>query len=379
MAKRKVVPEGKQRLRVAEGVYLKPSGRYLATFRDPGRRQHWREFATKAEAERWRAQGRLDPSSMQTGKRELGVVWADFLAHQGQSMARNTRLNWEQEWQKHIEPALGTWPIGRITIPKVKAFLSDLERAGVGAPTRAKCRVILHRLMEEALENGEIAANPVAARGTRVKLGQRHKARILTADEVRRVVAAATEVSGPSDSLAVEVMFTIGLRIGEMAGIQARDIDLSRSEIIVQRTVSDTGGALVVKDATKSNRYRVLPLPPELPVVERLRRHVAAAGLIGQAHVFQAPSGGPIRPNNWRKRVWAAAMTQAGIDAPPTPHAARRTTSSLLSDAGVPPATIQAILGHSTLQQTGEYIDVPAEALRQGLSRLAGVYELGTE
>jgi integrase len=374
LGKRRVVPAGKQRVRVAEGVYLKRSGRYLATFRDPGRKQHWREFATKAEAERWRAQGRLDPRSAQSGKRELISVWSTFLEHHGTSMARNTRLNWEQEWSKHIGPALGSWAVGKITIPAVKTFLSELERQGVGAPTRAKCRAILHRVLEEAVENGEIASNPVSARGTRVRLGQRRKARVLSADEVRRVILAAGQVSGPGDALAVEVMFVLGLRIGEMAGLQARDVDLRRFEITVQRTVSDTGGALVVKDATKSNRYRVLPVPEGLPIVGRLREHLTSLGLIGQSHLFQAATGGPLRPNNWRRRVWAASMARAGIEAPPTPHAARRTTSSLLSDAGVPPATIQAILGHSTLQQTGEYIDVPSEAMRQGLSRLAAVY-----
>jgi hypothetical protein len=38
VGKRTVVPAGKQRVRVAEGIYLKASGHYLATFRDPGRR-----------------------------------------------------------------------------------------------------------------------------------------------------------------------------------------------------------------------------------------------------------------------------------------------------------------------------------------------------
>ncbi len=51
VSKRTTVPKGKQRARVGEGVYLKASGKYLATFRDPGGRQHWREFRTKAEAE----------------------------------------------------------------------------------------------------------------------------------------------------------------------------------------------------------------------------------------------------------------------------------------------------------------------------------------
>ena len=49
---RTIVPEGKQRLRVATGIYLKANGKYLAQYRDPGHKQHWREFATKASQTR---------------------------------------------------------------------------------------------------------------------------------------------------------------------------------------------------------------------------------------------------------------------------------------------------------------------------------------
>jgi integrase len=232
----------------------------------------------------------------------------------------------------------------------------------------------LHRILEEAVENGEIASNPAAARGTRVKPSQPKKARNLTPDEVGRLLSAAGQVAGPSDALAIEVMFVLGLRIGEMAGLQARDVDLQRREITIQRTVSDTGGVLRVQDATKTNRYRVLPVAAELPVWGRLVEHIRQRGLIAKAHVFQARLGGPIRPNNWRRRVWDKAMESAKILEPPTPHSGRRTAASLLSAAGVPPATVQAILGLSTLKQTGEYIDVPRKEMEAGLRKLVSLY-----
>jgi integrase len=67
-------------------------------------------------------------------------------------------------------------------------------------------------------------------------------------------------------------------------------------------------------------------------------------------------------------------MTKAGILDPPSPHSGRRTTASLLSSAGVPAPTVQAILGHSTLQQTGEYIDVSEADMRAGLEKLGALY-----
>jgi integrase len=374
MAKRTTVPPSQQRKRVATGVYLKASGRYLATFRDPGRRQRWKEFATQKEAERWRAKALLDPTSVLSGKRTLGEVWVNFLDHHEDSLRPTTRANWEQEWRAHIAPALGTWPVGKITTIAVKDYMASLQKKGAGAPTRQKCRTILLRLFEEAVENGEVAANPVSARGTRVKMPQPKKARVLTSQEVDRLVEAARRIANPSDALAIETLFFLGLRIGELAGLQARDVDKDRGEIVIRRTVTDVGGQLQVQEATKTNKLRVLPVPTDHPLWVALLSQTRDLGLIGQAPLFPAANGGPIRPNNWRRRVWYKAMEEAKIADPPPPHSGRRTTASLLSAAGVPAPTVQAILGHSTLKQTGEYIDVSEYEMRGGLGKLGAVY-----
>jgi integrase len=313
----------------------------------------------------------LDPRSLASGKRTLAETWEKLLEHHGASLRPSTRANWEQEWRAHIEPALGSWPVGKITTVAVKDFLAQLERKEVGSATRAKCRSILHRILEEAVENQEIPSNPAAARGTRVKQPHPKKARVLSPDEVSAVLSTARMVASATDALAMEAMFFLGLRIGEMAALQAGDVDLGRREITVQRTVVETGGHLTIQNETKTGKSRVLRMPLELPLWGRLVEHIKSHGLIKQAPLFAAIGGGPIRPNNWRRRVWGRVMVEACIQDPPTPHSGRRTTASLLSEAGVPPATVQAILGHSTLAQTGEYIDVRGTEMESALKKLA--------
>jgi integrase len=99
---------------------------------------------------------------------------------------------------------------------------------------------------------------------------QPKKARVLSAEEVGALVSAANAISGPSDALAIEVMFFLGLRIGEMAGLQAQDLDKVAGESIVRRTVTDVGGHLVVQESTKTNRARVLPIPTAMPLWGKL-------------------------------------------------------------------------------------------------------------
>lgn len=368
MAKRNVMPKGNEKRRVETGIYQKSSGKYLAVYTDPGRKQHSHSFDKLADARKWRAKATTDPLSVITGKRTLEDLWLEMLKFHASDFKIGTRMAWEQQWGKHIEPAFGNWPIGKITVIAVKNFLAEMERKKVGAATRHKCRSILHRILEEAVENGEIPTNPCSAKGTHVKQPSPKRQRILSAAEYRRLVAATRKVAGESDALAVETMFMLGLRIGEMAALQAGSVHASTGEIVIERTVNATGQ---VQDSTKTGQDRVLPASGFTSVWTRLTQHIKSEGLIGQAQVFQSPKGGVIRPGNWRNRVWARAMIEAKIKDPPTPHSARRTTGSLLAAAGVPGSTVQAILGHSSLAQTGEYIDTPMSEMKAGLAKLA--------
>jgi integrase len=357
---------------VAEGVYQKPSGRkrYLAQFRDPGGKQRWKAFERVTDAKRWRADGMRDPRTTLEGRRRLREVFETFMRHHAGGLSASTQASWHQQWRRHIEPEFGDWRIGKITTKSVKDWLADMEEEGIGPPTRAKCRAILHRLMEEAMENGEVGSNPVAPRGTRVKQAQPKKARVLTTEELGRVIGAAERVASHSDRLAIESLFMFGLRLGEMAGLQARDLDVETRTITIARTVVEVRGELTVQEHTKTRESRAFRVPLELDLWQGLVEHVHREGLIGQAPLFPAPRGGHIRPNAWRRRVWRVVMESSGIADPPSPHSGRRTTASLLVERGATPATVQAILGHSSLAQTGAYVDVAVAQTETALSLL---------
>jgi hypothetical protein len=54
------------------GIYQKSNGKYLAQFRDRGRKQNWKEFKTLAEARRWRAI--RDPRSVDRALSRRGAM-----------------------------------------------------------------------------------------------------------------------------------------------------------------------------------------------------------------------------------------------------------------------------------------------------------------
>ena len=64
--------------------------------------------------------------------------------------------------------------------------------------------------------------------------------------------------------------------------------------------------------------------------------------------VFSAPEGGPLRPRNFRRRVFAPAVRTAGIVEGFRIHDLRHTCASLLIAQGAGPKEIAERLGHSS-------------------------------
>jgi integrase len=67
--------------------------------------------------------------------------------------------------------------------------------------------------------------------------------------------------------------------------------------------------------------------------------------------VFTAPTGGPLRRNNFRRRVWIPAVTQS-VGQPFTFHGLRHSHAALLIAAGQHPKLIQERLGHASITTT---------------------------
>ena len=67
--------------------------------------------------------------------------------------------------------------------------------------------------------------------------------------------------------------------------------------------------------------------------------------------MFEAPRGGPIRPHNFRRRVWKPAVEDSIGDPCPF-HSLRHTHVAVLVAQGDHPKTIQGRLGHSSIKVT---------------------------
>ncbi|HVE90918.1 MAG TPA: site-specific integrase [Actinomycetota bacterium] len=163
-----------------------------------------------------------------------------------------------------------------------------------------------------------------------------------------------------------------GLRIGEVCGLQLRDVDFLRRRVTVNRTLSEVGGRLLVGPPKGRYSRRCVNLPKF--VVDELARGIDPDADPGD-FLFRY-RGKEVRPSWFRKRVWRPVVAAAGLQGLRF-HDLRHTAAALAIAAGAHPKVLQERLGHHsaafTLDRYGHLIDTLDQELADRLDRGAQV------
>jgi integrase len=333
-------------------AYTRKRGkRYQGFYKDGGKQVYVataqrKEDALRAatEAERSARLGeRLDP---QKPKTPFDTFARDYI-ETSRSGAHATREKRTIFVRKHLAPFFGSKPIGKIDPSMVRRFIAELDDKGLGAWSVHGIYGLFQTMMTAALEEGYIMRTPCTASVRKalpsIKSGSLRAKRWITATEVESLA----EHIDPRYKVAVLVMGYMGLRRGEMAGLQRADVDLKRKTLSVNWSLADVNGHLELKAPKTESSRRKLEIPGFL--VNDLRKHLLEFS--DKDHVFTAPEGGPIRPGKWSQRFFTPAAKAVGL-LPLTPHDLRHTAVSLLIKQGAHAKEIQAWCGHSTFQMT---------------------------
>ena len=141
----------------------------------------------------------------------------------------------------------------------------------------------------------------------------------------------------------IRTLADCGLRVGELFALKRAD--LTDGLLSVRGTAWE--GQVIESSATK-NHSREIPVPPGC-----LALLAAMPPRIDTPWLFPTASGKLWRYNNWRRMVWAPACEAAGIE--PTPHELRHSWVTNLRAAGVDPADLADVAGHSVQTATTRY------------------------
>jgi integrase/recombinase XerC len=153
------------------------------------------------------------------------------------------------------------------------------------------------------------------------------------------------------DTAILETIYSCGLRISELCGLRAEDLDWS------ERLVRVRG---------KGRKERLVPIgEPALKAIENywsvLPQRPAGTEAIFQSHSIKT---GPLSPGLLQQRL-KKYLLLAGLDPHLTPHKLRHSYATHLLDAGADLRSVQELLGHAHLVTTQVYTHVTTDRLKR--------------
>lgn len=188
-----------------------------------------------------------------------------------------------------------------------------------------------------------------------------------TAEQARQFLASARAARDPLYPSYV-LLLVLGLRRGEVLGLQWADIDLDTATVHVHRELQRIDGRLVLGETKTLDSDAGLPLPPLC--VEALRAQLANQGAAEPEFLISTRSGGPVDPRNFY-RSFQRRVTQAEVPRIPL-HGTRHTCASLLVELDVHPRVAMQILRHAKIATTMDvYSHVPTPASRRALGAIS--------
>jgi integrase len=323
-----------------------------------GSRSFNKRFLRKEDAVRW--------DTEQTRKKQLGglVMSSDMtLDEYGvgwwkravQELAVSTARNYEGVLGRHVLPRLGSVRLSDLTPPVVSRFQSELRSAEVGKATIRLAMSVLSAICRDAVERGEMVANPVQA------------VKKLSAPRVRKVVCLAPvsveslrfEMPTTADALLISVLAYAGLRPGEALALTWGDV--GEGTLRVDKSLSF--GEEKETKTRKNRSVRILK-----PLAEDLRAARLALGRIpyGSERIFARSDGGAWTDwdyRNWRRRVFKEAVKRAKLSPSLRPYDLRHSFCSLLIAEGQSAVEVAAQAGHSPRVTLDTYAHVMGEVL----------------
>jgi integrase len=291
---------------------------------------------------------------------EFAERWkVEILTKQKPSAARAAHSH----LQRHIVPYLGKLRLDQIGVENQQTFVSSISN-GISRKTVVNVLGTLSSMLNTAKDWGYACDGVSLGKLALPERNVTEQARFFTADEARRIIAAADEPW--------RTMFTIlamtGLRAGECLGLQWGDIDFERRRIHVRR--SSWYGRIQTPKSKGSEA--VLPMPAPLTVVLKSFREQWKPNLIG--FLFVTKNNRPPSSNKVVEyRLWPILdklkIPRCGL------HAFRHTVASILVDSGAPVTVAQAQLRHSDAKTTLGYAHSLDDSQRRAMEKVASILD----
>ncbi len=240
-----------------------------------------------------------------------------------------------------------------ITIAQLRAYVAYLHECQYARSTIARRLACLRSFFRYCCREGLTEHNP--AKALRTPRAGRKLPHFLTTEQIAKLLEAppANQTEGLRDRAMLESMYSAGLRVSELVGLNVADWDRD---------------ANIFRVLGKGKKERIAPVgsyaAKALDHWLQVRKPAATAGPSDQSALFLNRFGKRLSDRSVRRMI-DKYLLQTGLERITSPHTLRHSFATHLLDGGADLRSVQELLGHQSLTTTQIYTHVSTRRLRE--------------
>ncbi len=281
---------------------------------------------------------------------------ADFLRHL--ALEKNASAHTVKSYREDLTQALEFFrrrlagqalSPASLTTRLLRAHLAWLHEQGYAKATVNRRLAAVRSWCRFLCRQGVLTSNP--ATGLRGPRQDKRLPHFLTAQDLKRLLEAPASDSplGLRDRAMLETLYSAGLRVSELTGLDVGDVDLGE-------------GLALVRGKGKRERLALLGPPCVAALGVWFAARPAVAGRRDPPALFLNKNGTRLTSRSVG-RLLRKYLAQAGLDPRTSPHTLRHSFATHLLDAGADLRSVQELLGHRSLTTTQVYTHVTTQRL----------------
>ena len=259
--------------------------------------------------------------------------------------------------RRYINPVIGHMHVQKLNTLAVQSWVNGLKISPssgkeMSATTVKHAYHVLKGAMDKAVLAGIIARSPCV--GIMLPKGQKKAAVIYDEKQIKQLIKTA---KGTDMELVIDMELCLGLRRGELLGLQWCDVDWEKNKISIIRNRVVVDGKSVVKEPKTANSIRTLDVPVQL--MNKLRQHKKRCtenrlrmgrNYTVTDYIIVHPDGKPVYPE-YLSQLFTKLQEMAGLPKCRF-HDLRHLCASIMLLQGVNVKVAQERLGHKDITTT---------------------------
>lgn len=275
----------------------------------------------------------------------LAEQWLVSVSH---GVKESTLAHYDYTLQRYLLPVFGAWKVHGLDEQRLEQGMLEVisPKSGnhkpLGASSARECLSILRRICKYAAHLRLMRPVEIL-----VKLPQFERVQTKPLSVQEQACLRDFVLEHPTTRKAgLLLQMQLGLRIGEVCGLQWGDFDLSAGVLTIRRTVSriycrDGHTKVLIQTPKTRSSGREIPIPQELfTLLQRLH-----GGASEETWFLSGNAEKPVEPRCYRKSV-QLYLRQAAVRKV-HPHTLRHTFATTCLQAGCDIKTLSELLGHA--------------------------------